>query len=100
MVGMVTIVSTLFSMMLRTFFRPFAHKSKTKSSSTRESLGDFDAIMNIFSTLNQALVKYGIDTNACAQRMVCVFVKNAVIDRKVKKKSASHYNRIIEGLSR
>lgn len=99
MVAMITTVSTLFSIMFRTIFKPI--KSSDKSKNKRSQLEDFDAIMNIFSMLNQALVKYGnMDTNVCVQRIVCLIVKNAVIDRKAKGKSASHYSRVIDGLSR
>lgn len=100
MVAMVTLISTLFSITLRSFFKPLAPRQEPKTRSSRAATENFDTIMNIFSMLNMALEKYGVNTNVCAQRMVCMYVKNAVIDRKAKRSDALHYNRIIEGLSR
>lgn len=95
---MITLVSTLFSIALRSFFRPFAKKETKRKSRTVSE--DFDNTMSIFHQLNMAHLKYGSNTHECAKRMVCVVVKKAVIQRKLKGKRASHINRIIEGLSR
>lgn len=97
---MVTLITTLFSITLRTFFTPLAPKTYQQKRKTRAASDDFENIINTFSMLNMALEKYGVNTTACAQRMACMYVKNAVIDKKINKSAASHTNRIIEALSR
>lgn len=96
MVSMITVVSTLFSIMLRTFFRPFA----VEETLSRTVPDDSDGTRTAYNTLKEGFVKYGFNTHECTQRMVCGMVKNALHDRKLNGKSASHFSRIVEGLSR
>lgn len=49
--------------------------------------------------LNTGLKKYGINSAACMKRIICSYVKNAV-QEKMARESASHFSRIVEGLSR
>uniref|UniRef100_A0A336MFK7 CSON000713 protein n=1 Tax=Culicoides sonorensis TaxID=179676 RepID=A0A336MFK7_CULSO len=100
MVALVTLISTIFSITLRSFFAPLRRRDDTTNRKSRSASDNFENVFNIFSLLNTALERYGIDTNVCAQRMVCMYVKKAVIERKARRRSASHLSRLVEGLSR
>lgn len=101
MVGIVSVISFLFSFTLRAFFAPLRPREPSKNKrKARSASENFEDVWNIFTSLNNALMRYGVNPNVCMQRMTCIYVKNAVIDKKLRPDSTRHINKIIEGLSR
>lgn len=61
--------------------------------------GSFDGQWwRILDQIDKALLKYGVDTTACTQRVICWHVKDSLAN--VNEKKASNFDHVISGLAR
>lgn len=94
------VTALIISLVFRTFFaqlNPTSAQPPSQKPNLREETEN--ELWELMETLNVALKKYGFDSGACMQRIVCAYVKNSMRAKESRGKM-SHWNKIIEGLSR
>lgn len=95
-----TVSALILSVVFRTFFTQLNPVNQPNTTAPPNIRGDTEnELWHIMENLNESLKKYGIDSSACMNRIMCTYVKNSVRAKRSRKK-VSHFNKILEGLSR